>query len=263
MGEFHMVVEKGPYSKKMATRVKVDDQEFDVKFYFLVSLKSTARDMKAAGQLDVIKDGNETLSGKFGDSANDQFSTLFDFRLNSALKYLDYVGKWRDGRGFYTTGSTCLLTLVARITIPGRLISLGGSAEEEMKQNRMLDFQPLLADPKHSDIVLKCGDTTFHCHKVILAASSVVFDRMLDQNMQEAQMGEVDIFDVDPDTLKQMLEFIYTEQVEDETYTAELLYAADKYELGELVKLCARHFRAEVTPENAADILLLAERRSW
>ena len=75
-----------------------------------------------------------------------------------------------------------------------------------------------------------------------------------------------------------------------EDFTAELLYAADKYELGTLVisivsifqsnkpaifrplffmmgncnspqvKLCARHFRSELTPENAADILLLADR---
>ena len=36
---------------------------------------------------------------------------------------------------------------------------------------------------------------------------------MFDQNMKEANMGEVDICDVDPDTLKQMLEFIYTGQV--------------------------------------------------
>ena len=36
---------------------------------------------------------------------------------------------------------------------------------------------------------------------------------MLDQNMKEARLGEVDITDVDPDTLKKMLEFIYTGQV--------------------------------------------------
>ena len=36
---------------------------------------------------------------------------------------------------------------------------------------------------------------------------------MLDQNMKEARMGEVDILDVNPDTLKPMLEFIYTGQV--------------------------------------------------
>ena len=60
--------------------------------------------------------------------------------------------------------------------------------------------------------------------------------------------------------------------------TAELLYAADKYDLDELVtistffdqwsesdgqvKLCALQFRAEVTPDTAADILLLADRHS-
>lgn len=81
---------------------------------------------------------------------------------------------------------------------------------------------------------------------------------MLDHDMKEAKTGEVDILDVDPDTLKQMLEFIYTgqvqwaighspvlkilnafflQQVEDENYTAELLYAADKYELDKLVIL--------------------------
>ena len=40
--------------------------------------------------------------------------------------------------------------------------------EEDLKENRLLDFKPLLSDPKHSDIVLKCGGTRFLCHKVIL-----------------------------------------------------------------------------------------------
>ena len=82
--------------------------------------------------------------------------------------------------------------------------------------------------------------------------------------MKEARLGEVDITDVDPDTLKKMLEFIYTGQVanciikmsplalvstirsfqrlflqkvDDGNYTAELLYAADKYELDKLVNI--------------------------
>ena len=37
---------------------------------------------------------------------------------------------------------------------------------------------------------------------------------MLDHNMKEARVGEVDIVDVDPDTLKLMLEFIYTGEVQ-------------------------------------------------
>ena len=34
----------------------------------------------------------------------------------------------------------------------------------------LFDFKPLFKDPKHSDVVLKCNDTSFLCHKVILAA---------------------------------------------------------------------------------------------
>ena len=85
-----------------------------------------------------------------------------------------------------------------------------------------------------------------------LLSRSAVFDIMLDQNMRESQVGEVDILDVEPETLKQMLEFIYTgqvlgillhrwslkrsiSQVQDGKYTEELLYAADKYGLIELV----------------------------
>ena len=40
-----------------------------------------------------------------------------------------------------------------------------------------------------------------------------MFDAMLDKNMLESQVGEVDILDVEPETLRQMLEFIYTGQV--------------------------------------------------
>ena len=47
----------------------------------------------------------------------------------------------------------------------------------------------------------------------ILLSRSAVFDCMLNQDMKEAQVGEVDILDVDPATLKKMLEFIYTGQV--------------------------------------------------
>ena len=46
-----------------------------------------------------------------------------------------------------------------------------------------------------------------------LLSRSSVFDAMLDKNMRESQVGEVDILDVEPETLKQMLEFIYTGQV--------------------------------------------------
>ena len=154
--------------------MKLDGQEFDARFYFSVSLKSTVEGTKAAGKLEVIKEGAQTLSGAFGDAAKHNFVPCCGFKQNCGLKYdmsgYEGRGELRAAEGYFTSGSTCLLNLVATITIPGKLTSLGGGAEEEMKQNRLMDFQHLLTSPKHSDIVLKCGDTSFLCHKVILAS---------------------------------------------------------------------------------------------
>ena len=98
-----------------------------------------------------------------------KFVPFSDFWSNG-IKYLVGRGHFLEGSGFFTTGSTQLLSLVATITIAGKLVNLGGGAEEEMVDQEMLfDFKPLLSDPKHSDIVLKCGDARFLCHKVILA----------------------------------------------------------------------------------------------
>ena len=58
-----------------------------------------------------------------------------------------------------------------------------------------------------------------------LLSRSSVFDAMLDKNMLESQVGEVDILDVEPETLKQMLEFIYTGQV-----LGSLLYVYVKFQ---------------------------------
>ena len=127
------------------------------KAYFSVCLKSTSNTTKAAGKLEVIKEGVETQTGEFGDAARHNFVLCSDAPLQF---------KWGGLNEFYTTGSTSRLNLVANLTIPGKLVSLGG--EEEMNQRR-LDLKPLLLDPSYSDIVLKCGGESFPCHKAILA----------------------------------------------------------------------------------------------
>ena len=99
-------------------------------------------------------------------AGNNYFESVVD------VQYLSSNGAWYNANGFYTTGSTSLLKLVAKITVPGNMTNLGGTADEaeEIRQNGVFDFKPLLSDPKHSDIVLKCDGTEFHCHKVILVS---------------------------------------------------------------------------------------------
>ena len=70
---------------------------------------------------------------------------------------------------------------------------------------------------------------------------SAVLRQMFLSPMEEARTGTVEITDMDSKTLKKMLEFVYTGEVDDiEDVAEELLYAADKYEIKGLVSV--NHF---------------------
>ena len=177
-GFFHMelVMKREKHSNGYAKpkNIKIGEQSFKPKSYFSVALKFTNEEIKAAGKLDIIKQGAEILSGRFGDPTEYKFEPgpeqVFLPNIEPIIQ-LEHSG-FHNGTGFYTLGSTSLLTLVATITIAGKLVNIGGAGEEEeeVKQVRLLDFQPFLSNGKHSDVLLKSDDTTFPCHKVVLAA---------------------------------------------------------------------------------------------
>ena len=53
--------------------------------------------------------------------------------------------------------------------------------------------------------------------------------------MEEARLGVVEIQDVKEKTMENLLEFIYTKRFPDRASLPELLYAADKYNVTDLV----------------------------
>lgn len=69
----------------------------------------------------------------------------------------------------------------------------------------------------------------FFAHKAILAARSPVFAAMFEHEMEEKKQNRVEITDMDPEVLKEMLKFIYTGKAPTiEKLDADLLAAADK-----------------------------------
>ena len=65
---------------------------------------------------------------------------------------------------------------------------------------------------------------------------STVFERMLKAEMKESVTGVVVIQDVEEKTMEKLLEFIYSGKIEETDGQLEmLLYAADKYEITDLV----------------------------
>ncbi|XP_011873523.1 PREDICTED: speckle-type POZ protein A-like isoform X2 [Vollenhovia emeryi] len=121
----------------------------------------------------------------------------------------------------------------------------------------------LLENEKFCDVMLTVRGKEFQVHKAILVAQSPVFNVMFENEMKEKKTNQVDIDDMDPEVLEEMLRFIYTGKATNLEKMADgLLAASDKYQLNTLKVLCQEALCKSLTIENAAEILILAELHS-
>jgi hypothetical protein len=100
-------------------------------------------------------------------------------------------------------------------------------------------------------------------HKVVLATRSPVFFAMLNNDMQEAEKGIANVPDFDSKLMKEVLRFIYCNEVEDLNEIAhDLVFAAEKYQLDGLKDMFIDSMISTLTTENVLKILLISERVS-
>ena len=89
-----------------------------------------------------------------------------------------------------------------------------------------------------TDIQIEFGNNTFNAHRAVLASHSEVFEKMFEINMKEKERRKTDI---DAEVMSDLLAFIYTGRAPNmRAHTKELLLAADKYNLQDLVVMCKR-----------------------
>ncbi|GFY71948.1 TD and POZ domain-containing protein 5 [Trichonephila inaurata madagascariensis] len=108
---------------------------------------------------------------------------------------------------------------------------------------------------------LRTNTTTIPVHTQILGARSSVFKAMFSNDMKEKTKGCVDVTDVDDETVRRMLLYMYTDKLDDLQWeSASQLYAAsDKYDIASLRNKCTAILQAKLLPTNACQILSLAD----
>lgn len=143
------------------------------------------------------------------------------------------------------------------------------------KKRPKLDFSPVTEQPvklgdqlseaftsgEFSDVTLVCGDKQFPCHKFVLSARSDVFKAMFShENTKEGQTNTVEITDTEPDTLEQLLRYLYSDKLDCDmpNLASSLMRAADKYNIPRLKSLCEEAICNNIEVTNAAEILVLA-----
>jgi speckle-type POZ protein len=120
----------------------------------------------------------------------------------------------------------------------------------------------LLASGEGTDVTLLCGDERLGAHALLLCVQSPVFAAQLREGPLQADASAVPVPpDITPHTLRRLLEFLYTDELEPASpeEATHLLNAADHYGLRRLFAICERALCAALCVENAAETLTLAD----
>lgn len=112
-----------------------------------------------------------------------------------------------------------------------------------------------------SDCTFKVGDREIKAHRCFLTQHSEVFRAMFNQEtMLEAERGIIDIKDFDYQSVKAMLEYIYSGSTTKVTaHVEEVLSLAEKYAIKPLKEFCGLYLASKISSANLASTASLAD----
>ena len=136
--------------------------------------------------------------------------------------------------------------------------------EIELKKNGVPKISKLLhklyLEGEFSDVKIHCDGEVFNCHKIILSGQSEVFKMILSGNSNEATSGKIEITDASAITMKNLLFYIYHEDLheDDPKIIVDLLMAAEKYAISDLVNMCVTVLEESLSEKNVVDVMTAA-----
>ena len=158
-------------------------------------------------------------------------------------------------------------------------LDLKGVSTGATKQSKLLEklyknicgFRPDKETDELSDVKIYCEDKVFNCHKLILSGQSKVFKTMLiNKDMVEATSGEIKIVDTPAHAMLRVLFYIYHEyfeptqfylhyeNLEPKLIAHDLLMAADKYDIPDLVNICVNFMKENLNDQNVVKVMTSA-----
>ena len=114
-----------------------------------------------------------------------------------------------------------------------------------------------------TDVTLLVEGRQFKCHKIILCASSIYFNAMLNSCFSESQKDEIEICDLSAVVFQDVLEYFYGGTISiTQNNAEELLSISCMMHLAELKSACAVYLKSYLSIENCVEQIILAERFS-
>lgn len=183
------------------------------------------------------------------------FFTYSDNNLNTGwLKFLETSSFLHDGKKITLSDDTIRVQIKVRLHLPTETTVLDPVAE------LTTDLEKLLDNSDNSDVTINVGEQKLHAHKIILTARSPVFAAMFQHDMLESSTNQIDIEDIDYDTMKRVLRFVYTGKIEyNDKYAKSLIGAAEKYNLQILKNTCIETLKTNLNANNCCEALVVGD----
>ncbi|RWS03796.1 hypothetical protein B4U79_16249 [Dinothrombium tinctorium] len=162
-------------------------------------------------------------------------------------------------------GSEGTLTILIELSVFGDIIESSTNNFWQIEQfaqgSLSADIRALLEAQHECDFMIESNDgMQFNIHKFILKARSNVFKAMLEHRTKEKIENKIKIGEFNSIVIKELINFMYKDVVDDLPNVAEqLLLAADKYNLVALKKLCAQYLFSRIDIENCGSLLVLSD----
>ncbi|XP_064636107.1 kelch-like protein 3 isoform X2 [Lineus longissimus] len=110
------------------------------------------------------------------------------------------------------------------------------------------------------DVIIAADNEEFPCHRSVLAACSPYFMAMFTGEMRESVERKVNISGIDRVTMRLLIDFTYTAELQITTENAQLLLsAANLIQINSVTEACCKFLEKEMDPSNCLGIHCFAE----
>uniref|UniRef100_A0A0N5BS27 Speckle-type POZ protein-like (inferred by orthology to a human protein) n=1 Tax=Strongyloides papillosus TaxID=174720 RepID=A0A0N5BS27_STREA len=191
-----------------------------------------------------------------------------EFIKNEGLGFPKFVKKdflMDKSNGLLNDGK---LTIICELSVVGKSLNyqfrrmlIDGMVPRQSRLS--YDFRYMLDSSLLSDCTIKVGNSNIKVHKAVLAARSSVFYDIFNGTLENSQTDVIEIKDFHVESLKEMLNYIYTDEVSDiQNVANEMLEIAIRYKLYELEKIVKHYLCSSLTIENICERYSLSEKYS-
>ena len=121
-------------------------------------------------------------------------------------------------------------------------------------------FQALRDEQTLCDVKIIVGDREILAHKFLLAASVPYFHSMFAHNLIESRQETITLKDMDPDSVSQLIDFVYTSRIYiDQENVQNLLRMATILQMVRVQEKCCEFLEHQLHPSNCLGIFVFAE----